>query len=103
MALAEPSAAMSVTVVFSPRPGQTDESVLSLPPDSSVADAVLESGLTQRHPSLDLDRLRCAVWGVVRPRDHRLRENDRVELLRPLRVDPKEARRLRYQSQRAKR
>ncbi len=103
MAPAEPGVSIAVTLVFSPRPGQTDECALHLPPGSSVADAVLESGLTQRHPGLDLDRLRCAVWGVVRPGDHRLREHDRVELLRPLKVDPKEARRLRYQSQRGKR
>lgn len=103
MAPAEPGGdAIGVTVVFSPRAGQTDECVLSLPPGSSVADAVVASELTKRHPGLDLDSLRCAVWGAVRPRDHRLRENDRIELLRPLKVDPKQARRLRYQSQRGK-
>jgi putative ubiquitin-RnfH superfamily antitoxin RatB of RatAB toxin-antitoxin module len=32
----------------------------------------------------------------VRPLDTLLRDGDRVELYRPLRVDPKEARRLRY-------
>ena len=103
MARAEPGDAITVTVVFSPRAGQTDECVLSLPPDSSVAAAVRESGLAGRHPDLDLDALRSSVWGVARPRDHRLRESDRVELLRPLKVDPKEARRLRYQSQRGRR
>ena len=40
MARAEPGDAITVTVVFSPRAGQTDECVLSLPPDSSVAAAV---------------------------------------------------------------
>ena len=32
----------------------------------------------------------------MRPLDHPIREGDRVEVYRPLRVDPKEARRQRY-------
>jgi putative ubiquitin-RnfH superfamily antitoxin RatB of RatAB toxin-antitoxin module len=36
----------------------------------------------------------------VQPLDHVLREGDRIELYRPLAVDPKEARRLRYKKQR---
>ena len=41
----------------------------------------------------------CGVWGRVQPLDHVLRDGDRVELYRPLTVDPKEARRLRYKKQ----
>jgi uncharacterized protein len=40
------------------------------------------------------------VWGRVTPLDHVLRDGDRVEIYRPLTVDPKEARRLRYKRQR---
>jgi hypothetical protein len=36
------------------------------------------------------------VWGRKQPLDAALRDRDRVELYRPLQVDPKEARRLRY-------
>jgi uncharacterized protein len=39
------------------------------------------------------------VWGRKEPAGHVLREGDRVELVRPLVVDPKEARRVRYRSQ----
>ena len=70
---------------------------------SLVVDAVNASGLAARHPDLDFAALRTAVWGVARPLEHRLRDRDRVELLRGLKVDPKEARRLRYRSQRGKR
>lgn len=45
---------------------------------------------------------RVGVWGKVVTEDHVLRQGDRLELYRPLRVDPKEARRLRFQSQGAK-
>lgn len=37
-----------------------------------------------------------SVWGKVQPLHHALRDGDRVELCRALRVDPKEARRQRY-------
>jgi putative ubiquitin-RnfH superfamily antitoxin RatB of RatAB toxin-antitoxin module len=40
-----------------------------------------------------------AVWGRVVEPATVLHDLDRVELLRPLQVDPKEARRLRYRSQ----
>jgi putative ubiquitin-RnfH superfamily antitoxin RatB of RatAB toxin-antitoxin module len=40
------------------------------------------------------------VWGKLTHLGDALRENDRVEIYRPLLVDPKEARRLRYRRQR---
>lgn len=43
-----------------------------------------------------LDQLRIGIWGRLRPLDAALRERDRIEVYRPLTVDPMEARRLRY-------
>jgi len=43
-----------------------------------------------------LGELRIGVWGRVRPLATPLRDRDRIEVYRPLTVDPKEARRLRY-------
>ena len=43
--------------------------------------------------------LKVGIWGRARPLDTPLRERDRVEVYRPLQVDPKEARRLRYRKQ----
>jgi hypothetical protein len=37
------------------------------------------------------------VWGRAREAESPLRDRDRVEIYRPLTVDPKEARRQRYQ------
>ncbi len=39
------------------------------------------------------------VWGRKEAMGHVLRDGDRVELVRPLIVDPKEARRVRYRAQ----
>ena len=47
-----------------------------------------------------LEQTAGAVFGVLADRSTVLREGDRVELLRPLQVDPKEARRRRALRQR---
>ena len=100
MARAESTETLSVVVAYSPRAGQVDEVALSLPAGATVADAVHASGLMQRHPTLAPASLRIGVWGKLRQPDDVLRERDRVELYRPLTVDPKEARRLRYRQHR---
>jgi uncharacterized protein len=88
---------MSVTVACSPRAGVVDEVLLALPQGATVADALRESGMHTRH---DTSKLAVGVWGVLAEPGDRLRDRDRVELYRPLLVDPKEARRLRQQKQR---
>jgi putative ubiquitin-RnfH superfamily antitoxin RatB of RatAB toxin-antitoxin module len=45
--------------------------------------------------------LRLGIWGKPKTLDTPLRERDRIEIYRPLLVDPKEARRQRYRKQRA--
>jgi len=93
---------MQVVVAYSPAPQQVDHVALQLPAGATVNDALRESGLAQRHPGIDLAALKVGVWGKLRPLEHVLRDGDRVELYRPLKVDPKEARRQRYRSHRDK-
>ena len=65
------------------------------PPGSSVLDCVEHSGLFRLVPDLRDARLGFAVFGRrVEPTDP-VSKGDRIEVLRPLDVDPKEARRLR--------
>jgi len=91
---------VGVTVVYSPCAGSVEEVVLCLQAGSTVADAVRASGLLQRHAALDLAHVPVGVWGSLREPHEVLREADRVELYRPLSVDPKEARRRRQRIQR---
>ncbi|WP_162310126.1 RnfH family protein [Pseudoxanthomonas broegbernensis] len=62
---------------------------LSLEDGATVGDAVRLAGLPAR------DVAGYAVYGVAAQAGQRLRDGDRVELLRPLQADPKEARRRR--------
>jgi uncharacterized protein len=90
---------LHVELAFSPVARQVESLALEMPPGSTLADALRASGWIEAH-GIELDTVRCGVWGRVQPLDHVLREGDRIELYRPLTVDPKEARRLRYKKQR---
>ena len=94
-----PASTLAVQVVYCPAPGVTDGVALQLASGSTLLDAVLASGLVARH-QLELNGLRLGVWGKPQQAQLLLRERDRVEIYRPLTVDPKEARRLRYKKHR---
>lgn len=88
-------AELRIEVVYCPAPGVTELQSLLLAPGARLLDAVQASGLPARH-GLDVQTLRVGVWGRLRAADSLLRDHDRVEIYRPLTVDPKEARRQRY-------
>ena len=74
-------------------PGRADVVELRLPDGATVRDAVLASGL-------QADFSRLGIFGkAVRP-ETRLNDGDRVEVYRPLLIDPKEARRRRARRKR---
>jgi len=66
---------------------------LELPSGSTVLDAIQASGLLQRLPQIEFDRV--GVWGRALSPDAGLRDLDRVEIYRPLIADPKDIRRKR--------
>lgn len=93
---------IGVSVAYSPRAGEVDEVALQLASGATLIDAVRASGLLARHPEIDLAVQRTGIWGRAKPHETPLRDRDRVEIYRPLVVDPKEARRLRYRKDRGK-
>lgn len=86
-------------MVYSPAERLIDRVDIELPAGATVADALAASGLLARHPGLAAAGQRMGVWGRPCGSDEPLRDGDRVELYRPLKVDPKEARRLRQRRQ----
>lgn len=93
---------MQVTLVCSPAPREVHEEELVLPEGAVLRDAIAASSLSQRFPTLDWASLAPGVWGRAAPWDQPLRALDRIELCRPLVVDPKVARRERFQRQGAR-
>lgn len=83
---------MQVEVVFAERDRQ-ELLTLDLPEGSTVADAIKASKLEKQFPAADLFASPVGIWGHIVEMDRVLVAGDRVEIYRPLRVDPREARR----------
>ncbi|RZI93475.1 MAG: RnfH family protein [Variovorax sp.] len=93
---------MQVTVVYSPGPRETFEETVTVPAGCTARDALVASALTTRYPDLDWPSTAHGVWGRACEWDQVLKDDDRLELCRPLTVDPKVARRERFQRQGAR-
>ncbi len=97
------AADIEVEVIYCASRSTLDSATLRLPDGASVDDALKAAGILQRHPEIDRDGRRVGIWGRSVSLQQGLRDGDRVEIYRPLLVEPKEARRLRQRSQSAKR
>ena len=99
---------IQVTLCWSLQPRQVHEQTLSLPEGSTV-EAVVDAGLHQLALSpnaafsptqlAQLKFLTPGIWGRKAEWQTPVREGDRVELYRALKVDPKVARRQRFKRQ----
>jgi len=63
--------------------------------DATVGQAIRASGLLECYPELELMQVKVGIFGKIVALDRRLRAGDRIEIYRPLTVDPKDARRRR--------
>lgn len=82
------------------RPDRQFVSSVQLPEGGTARDALVASGLIASCTELDPGTAVFGVFGRVVSPDHRLKDGDRVEIYRPLKVDPKTARRARAKSTR---
>jgi putative ubiquitin-RnfH superfamily antitoxin RatB of RatAB toxin-antitoxin module len=97
--VSEGGAGLRCSVFWSDGSGTDCLRELQLPPGATLGDAVAASGIAAlaadaswRQPD---GALRLAVWGRPRQAGDALHDGDRVDVTRALRIDPKEARRLR--------
>lgn len=93
------AAEIVVVVAYAPAPRQVHELALKVAAGTTLAQALQASGLAALYPELDLAHAPVGVWGRRAARELVLRDQDRVEVYRPLRVDPKVARRERFAKQ----
>lgn len=85
---------MAISVEFAYAPEDAQYLLeLSLADDATVAEALAEA--RRRLPSLPPGDVPVGIWGRSVPITEALADGDRVEVYRPLKIDPKEARRLR--------
>lgn len=93
---------IEISLVLAPAPRQVRALTLRLPAGSTVQVAIEVSGWLQAYPELAQDPDGIAIWGRKAALDQPLRAHDRIELCRPLRVDPRHARRERFDAQGAR-
>ena len=98
---------IQITVSFSPAPRVVCELTLSVTDGTTLQQAVAlatcQASWPADWPEAACQSLTPGVWGRKASWSTRLREGDRVELYRALRVDPKVARRERFNRQGARR
>lgn len=86
-----------VEVVYA---SEDDHRLLSVrvPEGATVQATIDASGILVIFPELRHQKLSVGIFSRPVALDHVLQANDRVEIYRPLKIDPKEARRLRLAS-----
>jgi putative ubiquitin-RnfH superfamily antitoxin RatB of RatAB toxin-antitoxin module len=94
--------AIRVTVIYSPAPREVHEWTVTLEEGACVLAALEASGLSGLLPQAQWEGVPVGIWGRQAGFDHPLRERDRIEVYRPLLVDPKVARRERFRKQGAR-
>ncbi|MFO7580225.1 MAG: RnfH family protein [Nitrosomonas halophila] len=65
-----------------------------VPVGTSLAQAIQLSGVCQPYPEIDCTGLKTGIFGKIVSADTVLQPHDRIEIYRPLAIDPKEKRRL---------
>lgn len=90
---------LRVTVVYL-RPDFTFVRTVECRQGARIGDAIEASGIRAEVPELRLATLDVGVFSRPRRLDDPLRDGDRVELYRPLSIDPKQARQLRVEARR---
>lgn len=87
---------IKIEIVYAPLQAEIFIKELHLPSGVTIAEAIEESGVLQRYPEINLDKnYGLGIYSKKATLTQILQEGDRVEIYRPLQVDPKEARRLR--------
>lgn len=93
---------MQITLIHSKAPRHVHELGLQVPAGCTAQMALEKAGWLKAYPELGTQALTLGVWGRRIGPEHVLRDGDRLEVYRALRVDPKVARRERFVGQGAR-
>ena len=90
---------LNVTVVYA-LPQHLFQEALELCPGSRVRDALAQSGVLEVFPDIDVESAPLGIFSRRVELDTPLTDGDRVEIYRPLKLSPTDARRLRAERRR---
>ena len=68
---------------------------LELPAQTNILQAIQQSGVLDQYTEIDLAKNTIGVFGKLVNLDQVLQDKDRIEIYRPLRINPMDARRSR--------
>jgi putative ubiquitin-RnfH superfamily antitoxin RatB of RatAB toxin-antitoxin module len=90
------SESIAIEVVYALPEKQSLLSVM-VPPETTVKQALEQSGLLTMHQDIDLNENKVGIWYKTTKLDTIVKAGDRIEVYRPLIADPKEVRKKRAQ------
>jgi hypothetical protein len=85
---------MRVVIAIAAAPRTVEQRVIELPDGACLRDALDAVAVDPAAMGMTV-----GVWGRARPPEWRLHDGDRIELCRPLEIDPMQARRRRHEHQ----
>jgi len=97
--MATDSGRLRVEIVYATPEQQTLLSI-DVAPGTTVGEAIAASAITTRHPEIELATLDVGIFSQRCGLDTLVEDGDRVELYRPLLIDPMERRRRRARNAR---
>ena len=66
---------------------------VAVAPGTTAGVAIEQSGIAGQFPGQDFSACQLGIWGRLVDAAHELQDGDRIEIYRPLTIDPREARR----------
>lgn len=89
---------LAISVVYAETDGSWFRRELSLSKGATVRDALLNSDFLSAHPECLMEQLVVGIYSHRRSLDTILQNHDRVEVYRPLKIDPRVSRKDRVNS-----
>lgn len=83
---------LKIEVIYA-TPEQQEIIVLAVQQDSTIQQAIENSGVLTKYPEIDLAACDVGIFSQVKKLDQVVKEGDRIEIYRPLIADPKAKRR----------
>lgn len=81
-----------IELVYAPTNADPVLVALTVPADSTIETAIMASGLLEQFPDIDLNSNKVGVFSQRAVLSDQVSQGDRIEIYRPIRIDPKKAR-----------
>ena len=93
---------ITVEVAFAKNAEEQCLTSLQVADHSTVAMAIEQSGILQQYPQIDLANTKIGIFSKFVSLSDMLHQGDRIEIYRPLTIDPMQARLLRVKRKKSK-